>query len=172
MAIPTKFRRKPSSKIPSWKKKFIGNSSQILTTVRQVPTDTIPTDIPTTCFIGSVSSVIGRNIFPTEAVVGKMSDKILTMMLLRYLDDTWIRRNFREPGSVGVRRKTPTGYFVGNIRRIMFVGNIRRIMFIGNFRQNTFVRIFRRYMPSEFRTEQVLSEYLFFTISNNLIYLF
>ena len=70
------------------KKKFVGNSSQIPTKFQPVPTDNIPTDIPTTRFIGSVLSVIDRNIFPTEVVVGKMSDKIPTMMLLRYSDDT------------------------------------------------------------------------------------
>ena len=75
------------------KKKFVGNLSQIPTKFRQVPTDTIPTIF----FIGSVPSVIGRNIFPTEVVGGKMSDKILTKMLLWYSDETWIRQNFQEP---------------------------------------------------------------------------
>ena len=130
------------------KKKFVGNLSQIPTKFRQVPTDTIPTIF----FIGSVPSVIGRNIFPTEVVGGKMSDKIPMMMLLRYSDDTWIRRNFREPVSVGVRRKIPTDYFVWNIWRIMFVWIFRGNMIVGI--SNVICR-------RKFSTEKVSSGYFF-----------
>lgn len=75
---------------------FVGNSSQISTKARPVPTDRIQTDIPPICFIGRISSAICRNKFLTEAGNGKNFWRNSDDVLFRYSDDTWLRRNFRE----------------------------------------------------------------------------
>ena len=117
-------------------RKFVTNSDEIPTSTDRHYSDGYSDNIfHRKCFVGNWSEYISNRSHRRKNV-RQNSDKDVTLIFRRNLNPS----EFPGALSVEVRRKTPTGYFVGNIRHIMFVGS---------FRGNTFVGIFRRCLQSE-----------------------
>ena len=170
--IPTTFRRKRWSEISGRKKKvrrkFVTNSNEIpISTDRHYSDGYSDNIFHRKCFVGNWSEYISDRCRRRKNV-RQNSDDEATPIFRRHLNPSefpraLIRRNFLEPLSVGVRRKTPTDYFVGNIWR-----TISSEISDASCSSEYSDVICRR----KFLTEIVSSEYFFFIISNNLIFFF